>query len=163
MGDEEGIEISTRTFWAGPSDTSAHQDSTSGEERKISAPPGVVALPLPPGQRPFPVSTGDWFLRVVAYRASEGGTADQVFILVCDQVLDENDRYLYLTYVDGGRTEGVVRLERHARYFRLRPPSNLLTFKLIPARPAVAEAKAPKFQVGIELSQRAGRRRYLEP
>ena len=157
----EGVEISARTFWAGPAG-SEYTDSTTQQKRKVTAPDGVVALPLPEGQRPFPVTSGEWYLRVVAYRATKKGTADAAFILVCDQVLDENDRYLYLAYVDGDKTKGVVRPTGGGeRYFRVRPAASTLTFKLIPAWPVTETPTAPTFQLAVELSQRQGRPRYF--
>ena len=157
-------EISVRTFWAGPSGVKEYIDSTSGNKQKVSAPDDAVVLPLPVGQRPFPVTSGDWFLRVIAYRATAPASrSGAVFIIVCDQVLDENDRYLYLGYVGGTATEeGVIKpVGAGKRYFRLRPAAHELRFKLIPAQPAPSSGlKAPRFQLGVELSQRRGLSRF---
>ena len=138
-------ELTVRTFWASGS-TADH----------------VVSLPLPVGQRPFPVTSGDWYLRVVAYRATEAGD-DGAFILVSDQALDENDRHVHLAYVNGGKTDGVVRpVGGGERYYRLRPaPGDAITFKLVPATTTTTTTRTPKFQLGVELSQRFPRPRLF--
>ena len=156
-------EHAVRTFWAGPASQKEYRDSTDDEERgfrqTLRFPEGVVALPLPAGQLPYPVTCGQWFLRVIAYRATEAGSdPDAAFILISDQALDANDRPLYLAYVNGGKTSGVVKpVGAGARYYRLRPaPGDAITFKLIPAQPAsTPPPTAPKFQIGVELSLRA--------
>ena len=155
-----------RTFWAGPAAQEAFYDTSDNVlfRQPTSCYPGhLVVLPLPPGQRPYPVTSGDWYVRVVAYRALEAGSdPDAAFILVSDQVCDANDRYLFLGYVTGEKTTGVVKpVGAGERYYRLHPaPGDAITFKLIPVQPVATPAPTPpKFQIGVELSQRAPTRK----
>lgn len=129
-------EIAVHHFWAGPANAE-----------------GEIILTLPAGLKPYPVTTGEWHMRVLATKCAPQPPTTRV--LVSDNALDDNHRPIFLAVIPGADDKIVAVNEQ--RYYRLRPPAQTLRFRTVAAGSDDGETSLPGLEILLELVQRRPR------